>query len=283
MSLVFTLPGKLGDCLHQWPVAYWYCAQQNKKCTLWLDENTLKPLVNLFAAQPCVEAVELKGGIKSYHMGGQPWDFGLTTKDHADHTIYHLGMRKFPTRQITLETLDQVPLNVEAGSTAGTITVPGDNPARGDSKRLALHGTFTSHTSGVPSFWRFLSDREKEIRSIFGTEVYFTGTPGERKRGRDLYPEWQAFDDGGDFLNLARFMQGCSLVIGAGSSNVVLASLLGIPSIRVHDPLGDHPKVIWSNLGPDQINDTEEAMRGQILSLTPGKPLQPLASEAATT
>ena len=269
MSLIFSMPGKIGDALHQFPVVHAYCKQNDVRATLWLDENTLKPLVNLFACQPCVEAVELKGGITSYHMGGQPWNFDLKTSEHAGHEIHHLGMRAFPTRQITLETCDQVPLNIDIPKTSACMVIPGDAVAS-DVPRLLLHGTFTTHASGVPGFWRFLADRQKEFSSIYGSEIYFTGTPGERRRARELYPDWRDFDDGGDFLNLARFMATASLVVGAGSSNVVLAGVLGIPSVRVHDPIGQHPRVIWSNLGPDQINETEADMRGEIFQI-PGR------------
>lgn len=258
MSLVFTMPGKIGDSLLQWPVVYWYCRQNEVKATLWLDEHTLRPLVNLYASQPCVEAVELKPGIKSYHMGGQPWEFDLTTKDHLDHEIYHLGFRKFPQRQITLEVLDQIPLHIERPKDAKSLMV---TERIGAGPRLVLHGNFVTHQSGVPGFWRFISDRKEELEQIFGPEIYFVGTPAERKRARELYPDWRSFDDGGDFLHLAEFIASSSLMIACGSSNVVLAGLLGIPAIRVHDPIGDNPKVIWSNLGENQMNELEVDLR----------------------
>jgi len=257
MSLVFTMPGKLGDSLHEFPVAYWYCVDQKTTCTIWLDETTCKPLVKLFAAQPFVDAVELKPGITSWHMGGQPWDFGLSMKDHMDHEIYHLGMRRFPMRQITLDALDQVPLSITRRDNQRCLTVV--SPAI-EHRRLVLHGTFMSHMSGVPGFWRFLSDQADDLATRFD-EIVFVGTDEERARALEVYPQWTSFDDQGDFLKLAEFMANAKMVIGSGSSNVVLASLLGIPCVRVHDPIGEYAKVIWSNLGENQINDTERELR----------------------
>jgi len=62
-------------------------------------------------------------------------------------------------------------------------------------------------------------------------------------------------------LDLAKFMAGASLVVGCGSSGVALAGALKVPCIRVHDPIGEAPKVIWSNLGENQLNDTEIGLR----------------------
>ena len=51
-------------------------------------------------------------------------------------------------------------------------------------------------------------------------------------------------------------------MIGCGSAPIVLAGLLKIPSVRVHDKIAsDAPKVIWNNLAPNSINDTEIELR----------------------
>lgn len=255
--LTFTMPGKAGDALHQYVAAFWYHQQSGKTFDLWLDEHTCKPLVNLFAAQPCVDDVLLKPGIENWSMGGQPWDWALSLDDHAEREFQHLGFRRFPTRQITLEVLDQVPLHIERGASSNCLAV---TPLPTTKRRAVLHGTFTSHASGVPGFWRFLSSIRAELEQRFD-EIVFVGTAAERSRALEIYPDWLAFNDDGDFLKLAEYMAGAKLVIGAGSSNVVLASLLGIPCVRVHDPIGDYPKVIWSGLGENQINDTERELR----------------------
>lgn len=256
MSLIFTMPGKLGDALLQWPVVYQYCKRENARCTLWLDEKSLRPLVPLFEYQPCVEKVELRGGIENHSMGGQPYDFGLKTSDYVDHEIYHLGFRAFPTRQITLETLNTVPLNLSARETAQepSLTVPDPDPRE---EKVILHGNFTSHATGVPGFWRFLSRIWDELPA----DRVFVGRPGECRRALELYPGARSFDDRGDFLVLARVLLGARAVIGCGSSVAALASVLKVPCVRVHDPIGEAPKVIWSGLGENQVNDTEFELR----------------------
>lgn len=254
MSLVFTMPGKIGDALLQWPVAYHYCMQQELRCTLWLDEKSLKPLVPLFEAQPCVEKVELKGGIEGYGRGGQPFDFGLKTSDHLEHEIYHLGFRNFPTRQITLETLANVPLNIDAADIATEDSLQVE--ALEAEPYTILHGTFNSHAGGTPSFWRFLYDVRHEL-----PKPTFVGLEKEIDRALELYPEYDSFRDHGDFLELARVVKGAKLVIGAGSSVCALASVLHVPCVRVHDPIGDMPRVIWSGLGENQLNETEHDLR----------------------
>lgn len=258
MSLVFTMPGKIGDALLQFPAIYWHCNDTRQKATLWLDEKTLRPLSNLFIAQPCIEAVEFKSGIENYNCGGQPFDFGLKIADHMDHEIHHCGFRKFPTKQITLETLDNLAgLQIARRDTNTCLTVIHGIPPH---RRLVLHGKFTSHASGVPSFWKFLSDHAAELQNLY-EEIVFVGTPAERRRALELYPNWAAYDDGGDFLHLAQFMAPAEAVIACGSSVAALGGLLGVPTLRIHDPIGEAPKIIWSNLGQNQFNLTEEELR----------------------
>ena len=50
-------------------------------------------------------------------------------------------------------------------------------------------------------------------------------------------------------------------MIAAGSSVAALASVLHVPCVRVHDPIGEFPKVIWSGLGENQLNETELSLR----------------------
>lgn len=264
MATVFTSPGKIGDFLLQWPVAYQWAKAANEKIHLWLDAGTLKPVERLLAAQPVVECVELKPGVQSYTCGGQPWDFGLKTEDFLGHTVYHLGFRGFPQRQITLQThLDTgLHLEVEKLSQEPSLVVPAlDHPPA--ERYCVIHGTFQSHNSGVPRFWSFLDWIAADLEAHYD-RIIFTGTADERARARDVYPDagkWVDFDDGGDFLPLARLMAGAALVVGSGSSGVALAGALKVPTVRVHDPIGDAPKVIWSNLGRQQWNEPEADLR----------------------
>ena len=268
---VFTASGKIGDALLQWPVAYQWSKLTGRRFHLWMDEKTCGPLVPLLEAQPCVEEVKLIPGIEHWKLGGQPFDFGLKTEDHLEYEIYHLGMRRFPDQQITQQTLAWLPFDIDKDKLAQepSIEVDGVEPAN----RLVLHGTFRSHLTGTPSFWRFLNRVKLGLAQRFD-EVYFTGTPEERSRAMELYggatdqrakgvfkAEWKEFDDHGSFLELARLMAGAKMVIGSGSCGVVLAGALKIPSLRVHDDIGSAPRVIWSNLDELQFNETERDLR----------------------
>jgi hypothetical protein len=259
MSLIFTLPGKIGDSLMQWPVARRYCIEQQKKCELWLDEGTLKPLVSLFEVQPEVEKVKLIPGIQHYQCGGQPFDFGLTTEDFIGHELHHLGMRWFPQRQITLQTMEWVPFhlqNKEALAQEPSLHIP--EPITGN--RVVLHGNFQSHMSGTPGFWRFLKDHWDELGELF-EERCFVGTDEEVDRAREVYPDATGFKDGGNMLQCARLVAGSRCVIGCGSSIAVLGGALKVPTLRIHDAIADHPKVLWANLGANQLNETERDLR----------------------
>lgn len=264
MSTIFTFPGKLGDALLQWPVAYQYATSREKQITLWLDEGTLKPLVNLFRSQAMVEAVELRGGVKNYTCGGQPFHFDLKPEEIAGHTVYHLGFRAFPQRQITLQTALDCGFDVDRDRLVSqrSLDVPCFPPPDpfGHRRRLVLHGTFQSHMSGTPRFWRWLHDHREDLERRF-EEIVFVGTEDELHRAHEVYPDWGTFSDGGDFLNLARLIMGSQMVAGAGSSVVALAGALKVPCVRVHDFMADAPKMIWSNLGDNQLNETEIRLR----------------------
>lgn len=258
MSTIFTIPGKLGDAILQWPVAYYWANKNAKQITVWLDEKMLGPLKTLIEAQPCVEAVKMIPGIKTYDCGGQPWHFDLKPDDMVGHTVNHLGFRRFPERQITMQTALDIGFHVDTEVVAqeASLFVEPYEPTN----RLVLHGTFQSHHTGVPGFWRVLHDHWDLLRRTFD-DIVFTGTPPERERALELYPACRDFDDHGEFLETAKLMAGARMVMGSGSSGVTLAGALKVPCIRVHDPMGDAPKAIWANLGDNQINETEITLR----------------------
>ena len=258
---IFTFPGKLGDSIMEWPVAWWWANQTGKRFVCWMDEKSTKLLKPLFEAQPCVERVEFKPGVVNYECGGQPWHFDLPTSEYEGKNVYHLGFRSFPSRQITLETMEnaRVPIKVDQQNLADTPTF---EVGEVDFKnRLVLHGQATfRHTRTSPGFWKFLFRVRGKLESLFD-EIVWVGSARDREVGRRTYPDWPEFDDEGDFLKLARVIAGSKAVIGVGSSVVTLAGALKVPCIRVHDPMGDKPKVIWSNLGDNQLNATEEELR----------------------
>jgi hypothetical protein len=259
---IFTFPGKCGDAIMQFPVAYHWAKQHDAKFTCWMDEKSCKMVAPLFAAQPCVEKVEFKSGIANYNCGGQPWHFDLNNSEFAGRNVYHLGFRSFPERQLTLESLERsnVPVLVDVATLANTN--PFEVPTSGEKvNRLVLHGQgVCPHTRATPNFWKFLAANRKEIVNLFD-EIVFIGSPQDREVGSIAYPEWGSFDDVGDFLKLAELMVNSRAVIGCGSSSVALAGALKVPCIRVHDPIGEFPRRIWDSLGDNQLNDTEIGLR----------------------
>ena len=262
MSTVFTFPGKMGDALMQWPVAYQWAKKTGQKFQVWMDEQTCAPLVKLFEAQPCVESVKLIGGVENWNCGGQPFHMNLPTSAFEDHTVYHLGLRNFPARQITLQTLNDVKLNVEIDKTALAEERSLHTKFYGPENRLVIHGQgVCPHNRTTPTVWKFLSGIREELESIFG-RIYVVGSPDDREVARMTYPNWGEFDDGGSFYELAKFIADSRAVIACGSSVAAMAGALKVPCIRVHDVVGnDCPKVIWTNLGRNQLNETEIGLR----------------------
>jgi len=262
MSVVFTMPGKLGDALHQWPVAYHWAKQHGEKFDLWMDEKTCAPLVPLFQAQPCVNEVKLVGGVENWSCGGQPFHMNLPTSAFSGNTVYHLGLRGFPTRQLTLQCLNdsKVPVEVDVDTLASEPSLVVEPWEPGN--RLVVHGQgVCPHNRSTPTMWKFLSGVMTELREMF-SEIVFVGSDDDKETARIAYPDCKLFDDGGDFLKLAGLIAGSKAMIGVGSSPIVLAGLLQVPAIRVHDRIGnDAPKVIWNNLGENQINATEPELR----------------------
>ena len=263
MSTVFTMPGKMGDSLLQWPVAFHY-GQQVGDFEVWMDEGSCKPLVPLFEAQPHVTKVKLIGGIDNYNCGGQPFHFELPTSAFEGNTIYHLGLRSFPQRQISLETLtnSKVPVKVPVELFAET---PSIVTAGSEKKnRLVLHGQgVCPHNRQTPTFWKFIAGIRKELETTFD-EIVFVGSPRDLEVAQNTYPLWKTFSDDGNFRVLADYLSGSRAMIGCGSGPITLAGAMKLPSIRVHDPIGDGkgaPKVIWDNLGDNQLNDTEVGLR----------------------
>jgi hypothetical protein len=258
MTSAFYFPGKAGDAILQWPVAYHWAKQNAQKIEVWLDRKSCQCLENLFRAQSIVADVRLFDHTKNYSCGGQPWQGDFTTADHIEHTIIPMGLHAFPQRQITMETLQNVPLHVDSKNfaTEPVFERSGEAPL----SRCVLHGTFQTHMGAVPGFWRFLNRITPELEERFD-EIAFVGSPDERERAHELYPKFQVFDDGNDFRRLAEFIDRAQLVIGAGSSVVALAGALKVPAIRVHDAIGEAPKVLWSNLGDNQMNEMEPDLR----------------------
>ena len=260
MSTVATFPGRLGDAMLQFPVMHQWSKVTGKTFDCWMDERTCKPLEGLFASQACVGEVKLVSGVESYHCGGQPFHMNLTTSAFSEHTVYHMGFRTFPQRQITLETLENVklpiPIDRTSLETEPCFAFP-DTPKR---RLLLLHGNpICPHTKMTPNFWKFLAGTYNELEDLF-QDIVWVGDARDREIGTRTYA-WDAFDDHGSLLETAKLMAQASCVIACGSSMAAMAQVMKIPCIRVHDPIGEAHKVIWSGLGENQLNETEATLR----------------------
>lgn len=261
MAVVFSSAGKAGDACHQFAVPFWFHRETGKRFSVWLDQETCKPLVPLFAAQPGVDEVILRGGIDNWTCGGQPWHFNLATQEMLGHEIHHLGFRSFPQRQISLETRYAVPLKLKVDSQTFADTPHLVVPDLPQANRLVIHAMgVCPHNKQTPQVWKFLAGIRAELEDMF-SEIVFVGTPNERAVGLDTYPAWKDWADDGDFLKLGSYLKASGLVIAAGSSVAALAGALRVPCIRVHDQIQNLPKVIFSNLGPQQLNATEIELR----------------------
>lgn len=257
---VFTFPGKAGDAVLQFPVAYQWHRKTGKNFTCWLDEKTCKIVAPLFEAQPCVNRVEFMEGVEHHHWGGQPWDFALPAEAYSGREVHHLGPRAFPQRQITLETLENIKLPFEIDREA-LASEPCISVDREPANRVVLHGQpVCIHNGQTPQFWSFLHAISPWLESNFD-EIVWVGDARDREMGARTYPGWKCFDDHGSALELARLIARSRLMIGCGSFPVTVGGALKIPTVRVHDPIGNHPKVIWNNLGDNQLNDSEMELR----------------------
>ena len=256
----FYFPGKLGDALLQWPVAEQWLRDHDEQAEVWIDP-TCTPAQSLFAAEKTVSTVKIVAPADNYTCGGQPWQGKFGTDEHLQYEIVPMGFRAFPQRQITLQTALDCPLKIDTKRLA---TEPAFHVEHsGKANRVVLHGTFASHNSGVPRFWRVLHDIKADLEANFD-EIVFVGTPDERGRAMELYPpssQWGFFDDHGSFLELAQEIVSARLVMAAGSSVAALGGVLKVPTLRVHDPIGQAPKVIWAGLGDNQWNEEEVAIR----------------------
>ena len=166
MNAVFTMPGKMGDALMQWPVVHQYIKQTGRRADLWMDEKTCAPLVNLFKSQLGVDDVVLRKGIENYNCGGQPFHFDIDMGEMEDRVIYHLGFRSFPQRQATIQTLQdsRVPAIVPSEGWQPSLVVEGQQEA----STLVLHGQAVgAHSGTTPSFWKFLAGIRGEIDGLF--------------------------------------------------------------------------------------------------------------------
>lgn len=238
--VLFTFPGKLGDALHQWPIAKTWAEENNQKIEVGLG-RTAWLLEHLLAAQPCVSRVHRLEGITNEDVGGQPWHFSFVADNSKEwDRVVHLGFRGFPTRGLMRETYDLVPLKTPFEQIFAQPSIePYWRHPGVDFLPLILHGNKTRPTfyKAMIRCWRIL---EKNFNPIV-----WAGKPDE-------WPQPSAFEgDGLPIAEVAARISVSGLVFAASSGIAALAGAQGAPCIRIGEP-NLVPHEIWNNPGPNQ-------------------------------
>ena len=241
----------------QWPVAYHYWKETGNKFSCLLDRH-ISALQGLMESQECVDKIIIVDRIYDWNWGGQPYHFNMTPEEVGKwDEVYHLGLRGEPTNQLTLCAKENVPIKAGEEQLAAQSLFVGPQNRQ---NTLIVHATATTHM-GIrhqqdirPRIWDVFAMCEQWFHLNF-EEIVFIGSKKD-KRMKELYDyKYFFFDDEGDFLKLAQEMNNTAFVLGAGSMGVVLAGILGVPSMRVHDPLwGKEDFTFWGNLGNKHAN-----------------------------
>lgn len=257
MKTLWTFPGKIGDALLQFGVAAAWMQQTGESIDVRISEG-VEPIGGLLKAQPGVASVEvMTNAITSYHMGGQPWDFGLGEAVEGYDKVFHCGFRRFPTHQITRFTRDELGLTEITDEDLATeyLLNPGSEPQVAN--RLLIHPRRIGQNGGDPLFWKVMTQLlADDIASLFNS-VYVIGTREERLDARSRLDLGLALTDDGDWAKLADILSTSAMLIDAGSGIAPLAGALGTPTIRIHDDIMGQPKEIWDNPQPWFMNIDE--------------------------
>ena len=239
LKTLFTFPGKIGDCFNQWPIAYQWSKERHQQIDVGISDY-LVPVKTLLESQKCVDRVLVVGRMVDYfdtnyvrYLDLQPGG------DYA--SVYNFGFRRFPRRQVTLDQRQHVP-DLELSD-----------------ERLAEEPSIFVEPKGVPSNacvvhsnsieWsvKVLAPLLSLLRERF--EVLYWVSPDQ-----PLPEGFEKFEDGGNFLELARLIARCRMTLGPTSAVVPLAGAMKIPCINVN--FGDRSLPVFHNLGPNQLNLT---------------------------
>jgi hypothetical protein len=252
-NVLFTFPGKMGDCLHQWPVARAWAAEHDQQISVGIDRS-VRPIADLLRSQACVkEVIELEG-VSGYDVGGQPFDFGWGTEPRGWDEVFHLGFREFPEKGLLRATYDLLPLRTSFDEIAN---VPSVEPfwsgvSDESSRTCVLHGTKTR-----PRYYASLI-RATPILSRAFSRIFWAGSPSD-------WPFRSAWNGPPPEMGrVIQEMKTCALVFGCSSSIVSLANAMKAPCLRVGEPTL-LPDSVWRNTGPRQWNVDPETDAIEVL------------------
>jgi hypothetical protein len=247
--VVATFPGKIGDLFMQWPVTRWY-AKKNGPIDLGIPPF-MAGVSFLMAQQEHVDGVYFteESVLRSWKRDPPP--YGIEDKPWRRwEKQLEMGFRDVPDTQLTLYIAKTMHLDIPKGDLAEPSIYVGE---RNVANYAVVNGTFLSQTGESPPFWAALGNWYQYILKEFD-KIYFVGSVSEMRAVKASDLPFEIFDDGGNLLLTAQLMRDARIVVGSSSAIAALGSAMGVPTIRVHDPIPGFDKSIWDSLLPNQLN-----------------------------
>lgn len=246
-DVIATFPGKMGDVFLQWPVARAYAKANGGAIDIGLPPD-MGSIGQLMSIQDEVDEVTFLHGINKRSWKMDPPEMGIEKKPFMRwQQQLEMGFRDFPDDQITLYTAKCMGLPVE-GLDKPSIYVG----AAKTQDYCVLHGTaFSISCSTVPRFWDCLDKWRTKLEKKF-KRLIFIGAPDDLKLAEGL--GYETFSDDGNILASAQAIRDARFLIGSSSSMAALGSVMGVPLLRIHDPIEGLKKRVHDLLLPNQLN-----------------------------
>lgn len=218
MSLLVTMPGKIGDLLFSVAVIRELAKQYGPAVvvTSWY----CKPAAKLLLRLPCIDAVSISNDYRSghTHFGMQPWDmspwFGAVGAQ-----VFQLGLRHFPRPGQTLPDL--------IGEPYGVTPLPGPwllAIARREDGPVAVHAPVGAAVA--------LAQLVPHARRL-GRTVRLIGTRMEIDEHLALVDP-DEFVTVSDYVEILEALHGCSVLFAVNSGPSILALGGGLPVVWPH-------------------------------------------------
>jgi len=246
--VLFTFPGKIGDALHQWPIARQWAEENDTQIEVGLSAK-IQPLAGLLLKQPYVSRLHLLPGITSDDVGGQPWDFGWKADKKEWDEVFHLGFRDFPREGLMRHVYERAGVPLKA-SFEDVWSQPSIEPfwvGPVGNLPCVLHGN-----KARPSYYKALVKCLPVISKTFDP-LCWAGSADEWPLGADFK------GNGLPLETVAEHIAHCALVFAASSSIAALAGAQGAPCLRIGEP---HliPQAIWDNPTSMQYQTSGDAL-----------------------
>jgi hypothetical protein len=241
----FTFPGRMGDLLMQWPVAYQWHKKTGEQFRVVTCEHWNMPrMLPLLETQKCVAEVTVMSGIiNDDSCGGQPWHFNL--KEDPDY--FHMGYQDRPNMQLTDFTLKYFPepLDRDAVLNEASLDMGERNPQN-----------YCVFFAKPHQNWETALELMQKVTDRFD-KVYVIGLPEDLSYICQNVPDtcWQKWHNVDsktpDLLSDARLIRDARVVITINSLVPTISNVLKVPTVVVHRA---QPFQTYSNTGPNQFN-----------------------------